>query len=59
MATARAVVVSTVWGGAVVSVVDQLELPVNVFGVGEKAGGRQSFDAKNFGEAFFPSSPQQ
>jgi fused signal recognition particle receptor len=49
----------TARGGAVVSVVDQLGLPVKFIGVGEKADDLQPFDAKNFAEALFPSSPQQ
>jgi fused signal recognition particle receptor len=49
----------TARGGAVVSVVDQLGLPVKFIGVGEKADDLQPFDAKNFAEALFPSSLQQ
>lgn len=45
----------TARGGAVVSVVDQLKLPVKFIGVGEKEDDLQPFDAKNFAEALFPS----
>jgi fused signal recognition particle receptor len=47
----------TARGGAVVSVVDQLKLPVKFIGVGEKADDLQPFDAVNFAEALFPSIP--
>lgn len=46
----------TARGGAVVSVVDQLKLPVKFIGVGETPEDLQPFDAKNFAEALFPSS---
>lgn len=45
----------TARGGAVVSVVDQLKLPVKFIGVGETAEDLQPFDAKNFAEALFPA----
>jgi fused signal recognition particle receptor len=45
----------TARGGAVVSVVDQLKLPVKFIGVGEKEDDLQPFDANNFAEALFPS----
>lgn len=42
-------------GGAVVSVVDQLGLPVKFVGVGENADDLQPFNAVAFAEALFPS----
>ncbi|KAG2485732.1 hypothetical protein HYH03_015541 [Edaphochlamys debaryana] len=47
----------TARGGAVVSVVDQLGLPVKFIGVGETAEDLQPFDAESFAEALFPRSP--
>ncbi|EFJ51325.1 hypothetical protein VOLCADRAFT_79814 [Volvox carteri f. nagariensis] len=44
----------TARGGAVVSVVDQLGLPVKFIGVGETAEDLQPFDAEAFAEALFP-----
>ncbi|GLI62591.1 hypothetical protein VaNZ11_005267 [Volvox africanus] len=44
----------TARGGAVVSVVDQLGLPVKFIGVGETAEDLQPFDANAFAEALFP-----
>ncbi len=38
-----------------VSVVDQLGLPVKFIGVGEKVEDLQPFDAERFTEALFPS----
>ena len=45
----------TAKGGAVVSVVDQLGIPVKFIGVGEAAEDLQSFDPEVFAEALFPS----
>jgi fused signal recognition particle receptor len=45
----------TARGGAVVSVVDQLCLPVKFIGVGETAEDLQPFDAVTFAEALFPA----
>ncbi|PNH08219.1 Cell division protein FtsY, chloroplastic [Tetrabaena socialis] len=47
----------TARGGAVVSVVDQLGLPVKFIGVGETAEDLQPFDAEAFAEALFPRQP--
>lgn len=44
----------TARGGAVVSVVDQLKLPVKFIGVGEALEDLQPFDAASFAEALFP-----
>jgi len=44
-------------GGAVVSVVDQLGLPVKFVGVGETLADLQAFDANSFAEALFPAPP--
>ncbi|KAG2425447.1 hypothetical protein HXX76_013657 [Chlamydomonas incerta] len=44
----------TARGGAVVSVVDQLGLPVKFIGVGETAEDLQPFDPEAFAEALFP-----
>ncbi|GFR49985.1 hypothetical protein Agub_g12129 [Astrephomene gubernaculifera] len=44
----------TARGGAVVSVVDQLGLPVRFIGVGEAAEDLQPFDPEAFAEALFP-----
>uniref|UniRef100_A0A383VUX2 SRP54-type proteins GTP-binding domain-containing protein n=1 Tax=Tetradesmus obliquus TaxID=3088 RepID=A0A383VUX2_TETOB len=49
----------TARGGAVVSVVDQLKLPVKFIGVGETPEDLQPFDAVNFAEALFPAAKQQ
>jgi fused signal recognition particle receptor len=49
----------TARGGAVVSVVDQLKLPVKFIGVGETPEDLQPFDAVNFAEALFPASQKQ
>ncbi|KAL6745620.1 SRP54-type protein [Haematococcus lacustris] len=43
-------------GGAVVSVVDQLGLPVKFIGVGEAAADLQPFNAQTFTDALFPTS---
>ena len=40
--------------GAVISVVDQLGLPVKFIGVGETAEDLQPFVAETFAEALFP-----
>ena len=44
----------TARGGAVVSVVDELGLPIKFVGVGETLGDLQPFDAEAFVEALFP-----
>ena len=44
----------TARGGAVVSVVDALGLPVKFVGVGEALGDLQPFDAQTFVDALFP-----
>mmetsp|Transcript_43145 Transcript_43145/g.137785 ORF Transcript_43145/g.137785 Transcript_43145/m.137785 type:complete len:203 (-) Transcript_43145:36-644(-) len=41
-------------GGAVVSVVDELGIPVKFVGVGEKIEDLQTFDPESFVEALFP-----
>eukprot|EP00775_Hariotina_reticulata_P014342 gene14342-14438_t len=46
----------TARGGAVVSVVDQLKLPVKFIGVGETPEDLQPFDARTFVDALFPSA---
>ncbi|KXZ50743.1 hypothetical protein GPECTOR_15g428 [Gonium pectorale] len=46
----------TARGGAVVSVVDTLGLPVKFIGVGETAEDLQPFDAEAFAEALFPAT---
>lgn len=43
-------------GGAVVSVVDSLGLPVKFIGVGEKADDLQPFDPQAFADALFPAT---
>lgn len=43
-------------GGAVVSVVDQLGLPVKFVGVGETLEDLQLFDPNSFAEALFPKA---
>lgn len=49
----------TARGGAVVSVVDQLKLPVKFIGVGEGPEDLQPFDSKTFAEALFPTRESQ
>ena len=44
----------TARGGAVVSVVDELRLPVKFIGVGETVEDLQPFDADAFVNALFP-----
>ena len=44
----------TARGGAVVSVVDELRLPVKFIGVGETVDDLQPFDADAFVDALFP-----
>eukprot|EP00195_Chlamydomonas_chlamydogama_P017732 CAMPEP_0202891100 /NCGR_PEP_ID=MMETSP1392-20130828/1267_1 /ASSEMBLY_ACC=CAM_ASM_000868 /TAXON_ID=225041 /ORGANISM="Chlamydomonas chlamydogama, Strain SAG 11-48b" /LENGTH=365 /DNA_ID=CAMNT_0049574775 /DNA_START=27 /DNA_END=1124 /DNA_ORIENTATION=- len=44
-------------GGAVVSVVDQLGVPVKFVGVGETVEDLQPFSAEAFAEALFPQAP--
>ena len=44
----------TARGGAVVSVVDELRLPVKFIGVGETVEDLQPFDAEAFVNALFP-----
>ena len=46
----------TARGGAVVSVVDQLGLPVKFVGLGEGADDLQTFDAAAFAAALFPDA---
>ena len=46
----------TARGGAVVSVVDELQLPVKFVGVGETVEDLQPFVAETFVEALFPST---
>lgn len=43
-------------GGAVVSVVDQLGIPVKFVGVGEAIEDLQPFDAENFVNSLFPET---
>lgn len=45
----------TARGGAVVSVVDQIGVPVKFIGVGETTEDLQTFNAENFAEALFPA----
>lgn len=45
----------TARGGAVVSVVDQLGIPVKFVGVGETAEDLQTFNPEAFAEALFPT----
>lgn len=45
----------TARGGAVVSVVDELGLPVKFVGVGETVEDLQPFNAADFVEALFPA----
>ena len=49
----------TARGGAVVSVVDELGLPIKFVGVGETVEDLQPFDAESFVEALFPASGSQ
>ncbi len=44
----------TARGGAVVSVVDELKVPIKFVGVGETVEDLQPFDAALFVEALFP-----
>ena len=46
----------TARGGAVISVIDELGIPVKFVGVGERLDDLQPFDAEAFVEALFPSS---
>lgn len=46
----------TARGGAVVSVIDQLKVPVKFVGVGEGIDDLQPFDARAFVEALFPTA---
>ena len=46
----------TARGGAVVSVVDELGLPVKFVGVGETVEDLQPFSAEGFVDALFPAS---
>lgn len=46
-------------GGAVVSVVDELELPIKFVGVGEGIEDLQPFDPDSFVDALFPSPPAE
>lgn len=45
----------TARGGAVISVIDELGIPVKFVGVGEGLNDLQPFDAEAFVEALFPS----
>ena len=45
-------------GGAVVSVVDELGIPVKFVGVGESMQDLQSFDAVGFVDALFPDEEE-
>ena len=45
----------TARGGAVVSVIDELGVPIKFVGVGETLEDLQPFDAESFVEALFPS----
>ena len=45
----------TARGGAVVSVVDELGLPIKFVGVGETVADLQPFDGERFVEALFPA----
>jgi fused signal recognition particle receptor len=45
-------------GGAVVSVVDQLGLPVKFVGVGEGLEDLQPFDSRSFAAALFPEAEE-
>ena len=45
----------TARGGAVVSVIDELGVPIKFVGVGETLDDLQPFDAESFVEALFPS----
>lgn len=47
----------TARGGAVVSVVDQLGLPVKFVGLGEGADDLSTFDPQSFADALFPDAP--
>ncbi|KIY93005.1 hypothetical protein MNEG_14959, partial [Monoraphidium neglectum] len=47
----------TARGGAVVSVVDQLGLPVKFVGLGEGVDDLQTFDPRAFAAALFPDAP--
>ncbi|EKX46371.1 hypothetical protein GUITHDRAFT_86810 [Guillardia theta CCMP2712] len=42
-------------GGVVVSIVDELKIPVKLIGVGEKAKDLMLFDAREYVEALFPN----
>lgn len=46
----------TARGGAVVSVVDELQLPIKFVGVGETVEDLQPFDAGAFVDALFPEA---
>jgi fused signal recognition particle receptor len=48
----------TARGGAVVSVVDQLGLPVKFIGVGETPADLQPFNAQSFADALFATMPE-
>ena len=48
----------TARGGAVVSVVDELGVPVKFVGVGETVADLQPFDAQAFVDALFPDDEQ-
>jgi fused signal recognition particle receptor len=46
-------------GGAVVSVVDELGVPVKFVGVGEAIDDLQTFDPVSFVDALFPDDPAE
>ena len=46
-------------GGAVVSVVDELGVPVKFVGVGEAIDDLQTFDPVSFVDALFPDNPAE
>lgn len=48
----------TARGGAVISVVDELGIPIKFLGVGEKVVDLQPFDAQGFVDALFPAVEQ-
>ncbi len=45
----------TARGGAVISVVNELGIPIKFLGVGEKVADLQPFDAQGFVDALFPA----
>ena len=49
----------TARGGAVVSVVDELQIPLKFVGVGESVGDLKPFDADAFVSALLPTAAEQ